>query len=133
MSMNTVVKLARRPQGHVQREDFTITQEPLAELKDGEIKEFEVSPADFGLPSSSDSITGGDAAENAGVARRILSGEETGVKRDVVLANAGTALYLAGKTATIQDGVNMARESIGSGAALKKLDALREFTQNLTA
>jgi hypothetical protein len=38
MSMNTVVKLARRPQGHVQREDFTITQEPLAELKDGEIR-----------------------------------------------------------------------------------------------
>ena len=38
MTMNTVVKLARRPQGHVQREDFTITQEPLAELKDGEIR-----------------------------------------------------------------------------------------------
>ncbi|MEE4236845.1 MAG: NADP-dependent oxidoreductase, partial [Anderseniella sp.] len=37
MTMNTVVKLARRPQGHVQREDFTITQEPLADLKDGEI------------------------------------------------------------------------------------------------
>lgn len=109
------------------------TKTYVAELQDGDIEEFEVEAADFGLSASSDSITGGEAAENAEVARRILSGDETGVKRDVVLANAGTALYLSGKAANLKAGVEMARDSIGSGAALKTLKALCEFTQTQSA
>ena len=103
----------------------------VAELKDGAIKEFEIDAAEFGLSASSDSITGGAATENAEVARRILQGDETGVKRDVVLANAGAALYIAGKAATVKEGAQMAEESIGSGAALKTLNALCQFTQDL--
>jgi anthranilate phosphoribosyltransferase len=103
----------------------------VAELKDGRITEFEIEAADFGLPASSESITGGEAADNADVARRILSGVETGAKRDVVLANAGAALYIAGAVSTLKDGAQMALDSIRSGAALNTLEALCQFTQRL--
>jgi anthranilate phosphoribosyltransferase len=83
----------------------------VAELKNGEISEFEISPADFGLSSSSESIVGGDAAENAAIAREILKGAK-GVGRDVVLANSAASLYLAGKAADIQEGAKIAAESL---------------------
>jgi anthranilate phosphoribosyltransferase len=109
------------------------TKTYVAELKDGIITEFEVDATEFGLTSSSGSIVGGEAQENAAVARRILEGAETSVKRDVVLANAGAALYIAGKAANLKEGAQMAADSIASGAALKKLEALCEFTQNFKA
>jgi len=100
----------------------------VAELKNGAIKEYQIDATDFGLSSSTESITGGDAAENAEVARNILQGAK-GVKRDVVIANAAAGLYIAGKTGDLREAATMAAESIDSGAALKKLEAMREFTQ----
>ena len=100
----------------------------VAELKNGAIKEYQIDATDFGLSSSTESITGGDAAENAEVARNILQGAK-GVKRDVVIANAAAGLYIAGKTGDLREAAKMAAESIDTGAALKKLEAMREFTQ----
>ena len=100
----------------------------VAELKNDEITEFDIEPADFGLSSSSESIVGGDAAENAAIARDILKGAK-GVGRDVILANSAASLYLAGKAADIREGAKIAAESLDSGAAWKKLKALSDFTQ----
>ena len=102
----------------------------VAELKNGQIREFDVTPADFGLTASAESITGGDASQNAEIARGILSGKIRGVMRDVVLANSAASLYVAGKVGSIIDGVKLAADSIDSGAALKKLTALVAFTQS---
>lgn len=101
----------------------------VAELKDGEIREFDIDARQFGLEPSSDNITGGDAEENAEIARNILKGQQKGVMRDVVLANAAASLYIAGKAQDIKEGAAIAAESIDSGAALKKLEALCKFTQ----
>ena len=102
----------------------------VAELKDGQIREFDITPADFGLSASAESITGGDAAQNAEIARSILQGAK-GVMRDVVIANSAASLFIAGKAANITDGAALSAESIDSGAAFKKLHALIEFTQSV--
>jgi anthranilate phosphoribosyltransferase len=100
----------------------------VAELKHGQISEYEIDASTFGLSASAESIAGGSPEENADVARKILHGEK-GVKRDVVLANAAAALYLAGNAENVRAGVSIAADSIDSGAALNKLNALCEFTQ----
>ena len=99
----------------------------VAELKGGEIEEYQIDAADFGLSPSTESIAGGDAAENAEVAKKILQGEK-GVKRDVVIANAAAGLYIAGKAGDLREAAKIAAESIDSGAAMKKLEAMCEFT-----
>ena len=58
----------------------------------------------------------------------ILTGKEKGPKRDAVLLNAGTSVFIAGKANSIQEGIDIAKESIDSGNAMKKLEALKEFT-----
>jgi len=100
----------------------------VAELQNGVIKEYQIGATDFGLSPSTASITGGDAAENAHLAQQILQGEK-GVRRDIVIANAAAGLYIAGKAGDLREGAKMAAESIDTGAALKKLEAMREFTQ----
>jgi anthranilate phosphoribosyltransferase len=102
----------------------------IAELKNGVITEYEIDAATFGLTASTESITGGDAAKNAEIAQAILRGAK-GVRRDVVIANAAAGLYVAGKAANLREAAQIAADSLDSGAALKKLDALREFTQAL--
>ncbi len=103
----------------------------VAELKDGEIREFEIDAADFGLVVSSESITGGDAEENAEITRQILQGQRKDVMRDVVIANSAAGLYVAGKVPDIKEGAKIAAESIDSGAAFKKLIAMCECTRSL--
>jgi anthranilate phosphoribosyltransferase len=100
----------------------------VAELHHGEIREFEITAADFGLTPSTDSITGGEAVENAEIARRILQGEHS-VMRDVVIANAAAALFAAGAAGDLGEAAGMAAESIDSNAALKVLNAMRDFTR----
>ena len=96
----------------------------VAQLKDGEITEFEISPEDAGLPIHPfDAILGGDPARNAAALRTLLAGE-TGAYRDAVLLNAAAALVIAGKAANLAEGAEIAAESIDSGAAQVKLDAL---------
>ncbi len=99
-----------------------------AELKNGEIKEYEIDASDFGLSASTESITGGEAEENAAIARSILQGEK-GTKRDIIIANAAAGLYVAGKASNLSEAARIAAESIDSGAAMKKLEAMCEFTQ----
>ena len=73
-------------------------------------------------------LTGGTPAENAEITKAILKGEEKGPKRQAVCLNAGAALYIAGKAASIEEGVKLAESLIDSGAALKKLEEFVEET-----
>ena len=100
----------------------------VAALKDGEITEFEITPADAGLPVHPfEDLLGGDGAYNAAAFRRLLDGE-TGAYRDAVLLNAAAALVVAEKADDLVTGVAMARESIDSGAAKAKIEALAAIT-----
>ncbi|WP_102275021.1 anthranilate phosphoribosyltransferase [Cytobacillus massiliigabonensis] len=93
----------------------------LAILENGLIKEKVIVPGEFGLSiQSNDSIRGGDAKENADILLRVLKGEG-GPYRDTVLLNAGLGIFTAAKADSIQEGIELARESIDSGAALNKL------------
>ena len=100
----------------------------LSEFDSGPIRTREVLPEDFGLPrATAEGFAGGDAATNAGILLRILGGEK-GPLHDCVLANTAVALVAAGKAPGFQEGVAIAREAIDSGAALRKFQALVEFT-----
>jgi len=96
----------------------------VAELKDGAIRTFEVSPSDFGLPTASPALLkGGSGKENAVALMGVLKGE-SGAYRDIVLANSAAALIVAGLAETISDGMALAADSINSGKALATLDRL---------
>ena len=84
---------------------------------------YELTPEQFGYKRcDKKELTGGSPEENAEITRAILSGEEQGAKRQAVCLNAGAALYITGKTDTIEAGVRMAEKLIDSGAAAKKLE-----------
>jgi anthranilate phosphoribosyltransferase len=93
------------------------------------IKDYEITPEDFGLKRARLSdLSGGSIEENVKIVQEILSGEP-GHRRDIVLLNAGCAIYAANKTDTIAKGITLAKKSIDSGAALKKLKLLKEYSQ----
>lgn len=113
-------------------DEITITGPTrVAEVREGQVRTYEITPEEFGMPRAplSDLAGGADAAENAAIVRNILSGEKS-AKRDVVLVNAAAAIVAAGRTAHFADAARVAAESIDSGAATKKLEALIEFTQS---
>ena len=114
-------------------DEITITgKTKVSELKDGSITSYSISPDDFGLSRASlDSLKGGTASENAVLLRRILAGA-LGPQRDVVLANAGAVLLAGDKVKTLEEGVALAKEAIGSGRALAKLEQLIKFSQSFT-
>ncbi len=96
----------------------------ICEFKDGWYKSYTIKPEDFGLKRCQKSdLLGGDAKENAQITRSILSGEE-GHRKNVVLLNAGAALYVGGKATSLKDGIDLANELIKSKKALKTLDEL---------
>lgn len=96
----------------------------ICEFKDGWYKSYTIKPEDFGLKRCQKSdLLGGDAKENAQITRSILSGEE-GHRKNVVLLNAGAALYVGGKASSLKDGIDLANELIKSKKALKTLDEL---------
>ena len=98
----------------------------VVEIRSGEIRQFVMTPEDFGIAAAKiETLLGGDAAENAKIIESIFRGE-TGPRRDVVLLNAAPAIVASGGAATWKDGIRLAAESIDSGAALKKLQQLRE-------
>lgn len=102
----------------------------VAEVRNGSVRSYEVTPEQFGIDRSSmESLLGGDAAANAAIIRSILSGEKS-AKRDVVLLNAAAALVAAGRVDTIGDGLPLAKASIDSGKAAEKLAALSEFSNS---
>ncbi len=99
----------------------------VASWKDGIVTEFIVSPGDAGLPvCSMEDLRGGEARENAAILKEILAGQG-GAKRDMVLLNAGAAIFLAGRADSLLEGVEAAAESIDSGAAFQKLKGLVAF------
>ena len=101
----------------------------VCEFKDGWFKRYVVKPEDFGFTRCEKSdIVGGTPQENAQVTREILSGAK-GPKTDIVLLNAGAAIYLGGKAASIADGITKARALIASGEALKKVDEFAKLSQ----
>jgi anthranilate phosphoribosyltransferase len=96
----------------------------VAELKDGAVSTFEVTPEDAGLARASlDALKGGDAAVNAAALRDVLDGV-AGAYRDIVLLNAGAALVVGGKADDLRAGVALAARSIDSGAARAALERL---------
>ena len=101
----------------------TSAETVVAEVTDGDLKEYEISPEDFGLARHApDGLLGGDAHLNARILRDVLSGRENGAARDVVLLNAGAAVFVSGRSETIEGGVRQAEESVASGAAEKALE-----------
>lgn len=96
---------------------------------DGAVTEREISPADFGLATHPlSAVAGGEAQQNAGDILAILDGHD-GPKTEFVLMNAAAALFVAGKTAGLAEGVTLAREAIASGRAREVLDHYVALTQ----
>ncbi len=110
-------------------DEITITGPTrIAEVREGTIRTYEVTPEEFGIVRGTiDDISGGDAAANATIIRDILAGKRS-ARRDVVLLNAAAALVAAGKADHLTDALPLASKSIDSGAAAEKLEALVEFT-----
>lgn len=95
-----------------------------------EEKCFELDPRDYGFPLyEKDEIVGGGPKENAQITLELLAGELGGAKRDIVLLNAGAGLFVAGKTASIEEGIDLARQVIDSKQALQLLMAYRQMSQ----
>ena len=115
-------------------DEITVTDSTLvAEVTNDEIKEYEVSPEDFGLSRHApDGLLGGDAHLNARILRSVLAGDETGAARDVVLLNAGATIHVSGRAGTIEQGVRLAEESISEGAASKALEDFVKSTRRLS-
>jgi len=103
----------------------------VGELKDGEIREYEIHPEDFGLTMKSNrGLKVKDAGESKEMILEALGNVE-GTPREIVTLNAGSALYAAGIAATIGEGIERARAAIASGAAKKKLEQFAATTQKL--
>ena len=100
----------------------------MVELNAGEIRDFTVHPEDAGLPVYPfEAIQGGTPAENAVAFRALLGGAKGGF-RDAVLLNAAAALVVADRAKTLKEGVEIARESLDSGKAKAKIEALARLT-----
>ncbi|MBG0778570.1 MAG: anthranilate phosphoribosyltransferase [Desulfotignum balticum] len=116
--------------GHDGMDEITTTDlTRVSELSNGRIKSYDLDPLTyFDDYADPETLQGGDAKENAAILTRILSGEK-GAPRDIVLINAGAGLVAANAAADIRQGIQMAADSIDSGRAMKKLEALVQYTR----
>jgi len=116
-------------------DEITIHDETaVAEVKDGEVEQYTITPEDIGLETHDIAdVSGGTPEENAADMQGIIEGEVGGAKRDIILANAGAAIYVAGEADSLEDGVEAARQAIESGDAAAKLDDLREASSRTVA
>ena len=110
-------------------DEITITGPTrIAEVREGSVRTYEVTPEEFGIERARlEDISGGDAYTNAAIIRDILAGTES-PRRDVVLLNAAAALVAAGKADHLGSALPLATQSIDSGAASAKLEALVKYT-----
>jgi anthranilate phosphoribosyltransferase len=100
----------------------------VSECRDGSVQTFYVHPSDYGLAKSSlESLRGGEAAENAHRIREVLDGTR-GPARNVVLLNAGAALFIAGTVASVQEGIAASEDAIDSGRARDVLARLVQLS-----
>ena len=105
----------------------------VGELKNGEVREYEIHPEDFGLSMVSNrGLKVSNAAESRAMVLEALE-NTPGTPREIVTLNAGVALYAADVAGSIDDGIRMAREAIASGAAKARLDAFVAATRRLAA
>ena len=110
-------------------DEITITGSTrIAEVRDGQVRSYEVTPEEFSLQRATlEDISGGDATTNAALIREVLAGKKS-ARRDVVLLNAAAALVAAGRADHLRDAVPIAAKAIDSGAAAGRLEALIGFT-----
>jgi anthranilate phosphoribosyltransferase len=110
-------------------DEISISQPTVvSELKDGNIRTYEVTPEQLGLAVHPlEAILGGEPQDNARIVREVLQGKK-GAHRDIVLANAAAALYTAERCSSLAEGVQLAAEALDSGKALNKLNELIEYT-----
>ena len=105
----------------------------LSEVREGMVRSYTVSPEDFGLPRATiGELQGGDRQQNAQIIREILAGQP-GPRRDIVLMNAAAALVAGARAREMKEGVQLASQSIDSGAARDRLERLVGFSQKLAA
>jgi len=112
-------------------DEITTTGETaVCELSKGSVRNYTLNPASFGIsPVSLSDLRGGGAQENARIIREILAGER-GAFRDIVLLNAGAAIYTGGQAGDLREGIGLAASSIDTGSAGARLDALIEATRS---
>jgi anthranilate phosphoribosyltransferase len=103
----------------------------VCELNKGTINTYTLNPGSFGIaPACLSDLRGGDAQQNAHIIREILAGER-GAGRDIVLFNAGAAIYTGGQARDLHEGIGYAASSIDSGNASARLDALINATRSI--
>lgn len=120
---NLGLKKALVIHGNDGMDEITLTTKTkVVEMENGEFKEYEIDPREYGMKfCKGEELVGGDKSVNAQIIKDIFNGEK-GPKADIVLLNAGTALYTAGTTKSIGEGIDLARATVKSGAAKKKLE-----------
>lgn len=113
-------------------DEITITAKTkVSELKDGNISSYYINPTDYGFSlGSMNDIVGGDAAENSKIALSILNGKK-GAMRDIVLLNAGAAIYVSNKADSLKEGIDLAQKSLDEGIAYNKLNQLIKLSQEM--
>jgi anthranilate phosphoribosyltransferase len=101
----------------------------VCEVVDGVVRRREIDPLDLGVARCApEDLRGGTPAENAAAIRAILSGKEHGARRDAILLTAAGAIAAGGHADDLRDGLELARETLDSGAAVERLDALVVFS-----
>jgi anthranilate phosphoribosyltransferase len=110
-------------------DEITVTSHTVvAEWRDNHVHAYRLAPEDFGLERSEPhALLGGDARTNAEIIHAILSGSATDAQMDIALLNAAAVTYVAGKAPGIAEGLQLARDSVRSGRAQRKLQDLIEF------
>ena len=130
--MNLGIKGAMLVHGNDGLDEITISNTTrVCEIRDGKLIKYDLDPRDYGMELAElSSVVGGTAQENAQITMDILQGKP-GPCRDIVLLNAGCALYTIQKAASIEEGIALAKDSIDSGKALKKLNEFKAFTHSI--
>lgn len=117
-------------------DEITISQKTsVAEITPEFIKFYEIAPEDFGFSTveNIESLRGGDAAQNAAIIREVLENKRDDAARTLVLMNAAAALFVGGKAENLKDAAKLATESLEIGAALEKLNQLKNLTNEAEA
>jgi anthranilate phosphoribosyltransferase len=101
----------------------------VSECRNGCVRSFFVHPSEFGVPKARpEELLGGDAEQNAAIVRRVLEGA-TGAARDIVVLNAGAALFIAERAASVREGVRLASTAIDEGRALATLERMAQHSK----
>lgn len=113
-------------------DEITITtRTKVSELKNGKVNTYHIDPRDFDIPlAKEEEIMGGEPKENAQIIQKILK-RERGAKRNMVLLNAGAAIYVGKKANSLEKGIEKAKEVIDTGLALEKLNQLVRLSQEM--